>query len=170
MQVVQAEAGATMSACVTQGGAVYTWGSATHGELGHGDAVTALPKPVAIARLWGLKVTKVACGAHHCVARLRNGQLMSWGDNTHGQLGVGHKNGVESLSVPTPVDLPGAHAARDVVADGAHGRALRRRRLRRRRNAEAQLGIAEKAGTTKMSFVEARALKGLKFHAAAAGS
>ena len=171
MQVVQAEAGATMSACVTQGGAVYTWGSATHGELGHGDAVTALPKPVAIARLWGLKVTKVACGAHHCVARLRNGQLMSWGDNTHGQLGVGHKNGVESLSVPTPVDLPGAHAARDVVAGTAHTVALCGGvAYGAGRNAEAQLGIAEKAGTTKMSFVEARALKGLKFHAAAAGS
>ena len=76
--VVHAAAGATMSACVTEGGAVYTWGEGLHGELGHGAATTSLPSPVAVARLWGLRVASVAVGSHHCVARLRNGQLMAW--------------------------------------------------------------------------------------------
>ena len=57
-----------MSACVTEGGAVYTWGEGLHGELGHGAATTSLPSPVAVARLWGLRVASVAVGAHHCVA------------------------------------------------------------------------------------------------------
>ena len=51
-----------MSACVTEGGAVYTWGEGLHGELGHGAATTSLPSPVAVARLWGLRVAAQAHG------------------------------------------------------------------------------------------------------------
>ena len=172
-RVVHAAAGATMSACVTEGGAVYTWGEGLHGELGHGAATTSLPSPVAVARLWGLRVASVAVGAHHCVARLRNGQLMAWGDNRHGQLGLGAKlsGSGESLSVPTPIDLPGGKPCRLVVAGTTHTLALcAGAAFGAGRNAEGQLGIAEKgASTTRAAFVEARALKGVRFLAAAAG-
>ena len=172
-RVVHAAAGATMSACVTEGGAVYTWGEGLHGELGHGAATTALPSPVAVARLWGFRVASVAVGAHHCVARLRNGQLMAWGDNRHGQLGLGAKlsGSGESLSVPTPIDLPGGKPCRLVVAGTTHTLALcAGAAFGAGRNAEGQLGIAEKgASTTRAAFVEARALKGVRFLAAAAG-
>ena len=172
-RVVHAAAGATMSVCVTEGGAVYTWGEGLHGELGHGAATTSLPSPVAVARLWGLRVASVAVGSHHCVARLRNGQLMAWGDNRHGQLGLGAKlsGSGESLSVPTPIDLPGGKPCRLVVAGTTHTLALcAGAAFGAGRNAEGQLGIAEKgASTTRAAFVEARALKGVRFLAAAAG-
>ena len=37
----------------------------------------------------GVSVQHVSCGHSHCIALDSHGQLFSWGDNTHGQLGVG---------------------------------------------------------------------------------
>ena len=39
----------------------------------------------------GVSVQHVSCGYSHCVALDNRGQLFSWGDNTHGQLGVERK-------------------------------------------------------------------------------
>ena len=39
----------------------------------------------------GVIVQHVSCGNSHCIAVDNRGQLFSWGDNTHGQLGVERK-------------------------------------------------------------------------------
>eukprot|EP00466_Bigelowiella_natans_P018953 jgi/Bigna1/79686/fgenesh1_pg.64_\ len=39
--------------------------------------------------------SKVAAGANHSIAVCRDGSAFSWGDNTRGQLGVGHHNAKE---------------------------------------------------------------------------
>ena len=36
-----------------------------------------------------LAVTQVACGVHHTVALLANGDVFTFGNNTYGQLGLG---------------------------------------------------------------------------------
>jgi hypothetical protein len=56
------------TACVTESGALYTWGRGANGQLGHGDVSDqATPKRVES----GLKdkiMVKVACGENHSAA------------------------------------------------------------------------------------------------------
>jgi len=45
-----------------------------------------------------LQVESLACGAHFTIALLQGGaEVHSWGENSYGQLGLGHTN-----DVPTP--------------------------------------------------------------------
>jgi len=37
-------------------------------------------------------IKDLACGEHHTVALLKDGNIFSWGENSHGQLGVGDTN------------------------------------------------------------------------------
>ena len=76
----------------THGGDVYTWGSGTHGQLGHGDTRDRLV-PAVVAALSGnhrhSRIAVVAAGARHCVAMSATTRLYSWGWNAFGQLGLG---------------------------------------------------------------------------------
>lgn len=47
----------------------------------------------------GVKVTQVACGARHSLALSTGGFLFSWGDNKHGQLGIGNSSPARNLPV-----------------------------------------------------------------------
>ncbi|KAL1507069.1 hypothetical protein AB1Y20_007930 [Prymnesium parvum] len=85
--VLQVECGTHHCIAATEAGEVYTWGSGSHGQLGHGDRRSeAVPRRV--SALSGVRVVRVACGGHSLALAIE-GKLYSWGNGNHGQLGHG---------------------------------------------------------------------------------
>ncbi|XP_066557718.1 RCC1 domain-containing protein 1 isoform X2 [Amia ocellicauda] len=68
-------------------GTVYTWGSGSHGQLGHGG-LDSQAEPQAVEALWGLPMGGVAAGGWHSVCVSAGGDLYVWGWNESGQLGL----------------------------------------------------------------------------------
>jgi hypothetical protein len=74
------------SVAVSCDGHVYSWGSSSHGELGHGDTEHLL-QPTLVAGLAGVRVRSVAIGPEHGLAVTEAGAVYSWGSGAHGCLG-----------------------------------------------------------------------------------
>lgn len=92
-------AGHFHTACIDDGGALYTFGYGRFCQLGHGDERDQL-EPKRVEEL--PPVAGVACGASHSVAVTVNGDVYAWGANESGCLGLG-REGPSSSSVPLPV-------------------------------------------------------------------
>jgi len=86
------------SVLITAEGKVYSWGRNEFGQLGHGDlARVDVPKP--IETLQSYKVVHAATGKNHTLCLTENGHVFAFGDNTHGQLGLGSTS---ATGVPSP--------------------------------------------------------------------
>nr|XP_015199041.1 PREDICTED: RCC1 domain-containing protein 1 isoform X1 [Lepisosteus oculatus] len=72
---------------LTAAGAVYTWGSGSHGQLGHGG-LDSQAEPQVVEALWGLSMRDVAAGGWHSACISAGGDLYVWGWNDRGQLGL----------------------------------------------------------------------------------
>ncbi|KAM9853066.1 putative E3 ubiquitin-protein ligase HERC6 isoform 2-T2 [Aulostomus maculatus] len=75
---------------VRASGNVYSWGASEDGQLGilpnqpfNSHKPTQVPIPLPIP------VIQVACGNSHSLALTKGGDVLSWGLNSHGQLGLG---------------------------------------------------------------------------------
>ena len=69
-------------------GKLYAWGNNTFGQVGQPDLNKTYNTPTLISTgntTW----TKVAAGNRHSLAIDSNGDIWSWGENSHGQLGIG---------------------------------------------------------------------------------
>ena len=84
------------TACVTDTGLLYTWGSNTSFQLGLDAATTALnitkfpdivPIPQCVDMLKRQPVVQVACGWEHAISLSQDGAVHTWGSNAFGQLG-----------------------------------------------------------------------------------
>ena len=49
-------------------------------------------KPQEVQGLAGYFVEDIACGAEHSLALTCTGDVWAWGNNSEGQLGIGHTN------------------------------------------------------------------------------
>ncbi|XP_021252472.1 probable E3 ubiquitin-protein ligase HERC4 isoform X2 [Numida meleagris] len=77
-----------------------------------------ISKPRLVKELGNHDIVQIACGDHHSVALSRGGNLFTWGQNTHGQLGLGSQD----LLIPVPhlvKELKGIPLAQ-IAAGGAH--------------------------------------------------
>ena len=87
-------------------GAVFTWGKGDYHRLGHGTD-DHVRRPKKVQALQGKKVVSIATGSLHCVACTTEstssvasqtastsapGDVFTWGDNEHCQLGQGNLN------------------------------------------------------------------------------
>ncbi|MEV5824495.1 chromosome condensation regulator RCC1 [Spirillospora sp. NPDC052242] len=103
-------------------GRVLSWGGNLAGILGTaGVTARALPAPVSGAGGQGglTGVVELAAGNKHAIARLKDGRVLSWGKNDHGQLGDGTTRG---RWTPGPVAGPsGGAPLGDVTAIAAGG-------------------------------------------------
>ena len=93
-------------AVTAQGGEVWSWGKGEFGRLGLGDSGNQL-RPMKVEALTG-QVKTVACGSSFNAAVLGKGDLLTWGRNEAGQLGLGVGLTLDTYSmesVPARVDF-----------------------------------------------------------------
>ena len=100
-------AGRLHSLALMPGGAVYTWGYNSDGQLGNGGT-TESPYPVQVEGLNGVGelsgATAIAGGMYHSLALMPGGAVYAWGRNGNGQLG----NGTTSTTANSyPVQVEG---------------------------------------------------------------
>lgn len=89
-RVVDVQGGANFTVALTSKGKVLTWGGNEHGQLGDGSRV-ARTTPRIVRLPGGAKAAAVAAGTDHVVVLTRDGQVVAWGRNHRGQLGLGHR-------------------------------------------------------------------------------
>ena len=85
---------------VTEGGQLWTFGSGWNGRLGHGDEEYRLV-PKLVDGLAGVRVCQASADDAHSMAVTEGGQVWTFGDGRHGQLGHGDK---ETQLVPKVVE------------------------------------------------------------------
>ena len=86
--------------CALHNGAAKCWGWNNTGQLGDGSAINRHVLPVQVTGLIS-DVTAISAGNEHTCA-VHNDEAKCWGDNGHGQLGVGDGSTTSSL---TPVSV-----------------------------------------------------------------
>ena len=100
-------------------GDLYAWGRGRYGALGHDDGEQSHTLPT---RLQGLKantVNRIACGRWHCVALMSNDQLLTWGRNHCGQIGIGSVS--RACTRPVLIELEPGGGRSPSVRDVASG-------------------------------------------------
>ena len=98
--VVQVACGSFQTIAIKTDGTVWAWGNNAHGQLGTGAKGGQAVVPQQVPGL--NQVYRVASGATHMMAIKNGGTVVSWGDNTYGQLGLGDTT---DRYAPTPVPL-----------------------------------------------------------------
>ena len=97
-------------------GDVLTFGSGDFGQLGHPyfeDADNDAMTPRCIMTLRNTGVTSVSCGGLHSLCVNESGEVLSWGSNDEGSLGI-----VEVVTGHTPLSVRGFIASQYEVARG----------------------------------------------------
>ncbi|GMU65359.1 MAG: hypothetical protein AMXMBFR36_16330 [Acidobacteriota bacterium] len=83
----QIEAGGGFSVLLKPDGTVWTWGSATGGQLGDGTLLNR-PSPAPVQGIPAIAALP-DIGGHHVVVLAQDGSVWAWGDNDYGQVGDG---------------------------------------------------------------------------------
>jgi len=107
VKVTAITAGENFAVALTSTGQLLAWGDNSFGQLGRGSigGFARTPAPVKLPK--GTRITAVAAGNKHVIARNRSGQLLSWGNNDGGALGNGRTNDShENRGTPGRVMLP----------------------------------------------------------------
>ncbi|XP_061346881.1 ultraviolet-B receptor UVR8-like [Gastrolobium bilobum] len=99
---------------------VYSWGWGDFGRLGHGDHRDLLI-PHLITALQGLRIKQIACGDSHCLAVTMENEVLSWGRNQNGQLGLGT---TEDSPVPQKIQTFQGVPIKMVAAGAEHSVAI----------------------------------------------
>jgi len=111
-------AGPRISLAITENGDVYTWGESLRGELGQFSPLEVVPKFAPL--LSRLRVMQVAFGNEHAVACTEGRTCVTWGDNSAGQIGNGHK----SVRSYKPYEVEGLDLVVSVAAGWGHCAAI----------------------------------------------
>ncbi|KAL9248146.1 hypothetical protein vseg_021502 [Gypsophila vaccaria] len=99
---------------------VFSWGWGDFGRLGHGNSSDVfIPQP--IKTLDSVKIKQIACGDSHCLAVTMAGEVMSWGRNQNGQLGL---NTTEDSLIPQKIQTFQEIPVKMVAAGAEHSAAV----------------------------------------------
>ena len=147
--ILQIAAGDTHCIALSKSGNVLSFGGNRRGQLGDGQ-LTSSPVPRVSSHLRHRPVVSISAGANHCMALTVSGNLYVWGDNTHGQLGLGDTN---FRAYPTNNRSLRSAKVCQISAGGNHSAVVtpQGRLFTFGANASGQLGIGLKE--TKMSTV-----------------
>lgn len=92
------------SALITIQNQLFTWGSNSSQQLGHGsNAPVNEGSPRLVTNLQSHSIRQVSCGWKHTIAIDSENCIFVWGSSSHGQLGIGD---YETRSTPTQLVLP----------------------------------------------------------------
>ncbi len=111
-------AGRDHALALLESGKVDGWGDDSEGEVGNGARTSAVRNATEVSGLTGVK--QISAGNEESAAVLGSGAVMSWGQNSSGNLGIGTVG--EGSDVPVPVT--GLAEAVGVDAGGSHMLAL----------------------------------------------
>jgi alpha-tubulin suppressor-like RCC1 family protein len=93
----QVVTGLSYTVVMTREGKLYSWGSGSHGQLGHGNTQDKY-RPLQIEAIdEGITVVQVSAGVSHTLAVTKDGALYSFGYGANSGLGHG-----EFVSEPSP--------------------------------------------------------------------
>jgi alpha-tubulin suppressor-like RCC1 family protein len=104
--VVRVACGADFSACITNSGKLYTWGTNESGNLGINQSTEEylnkgyVNTPQLVSKLKDQVIIQVACGDKHMLALTEERRVYSWGDGKYGKLGHG-----DCDRIPTPLKI-----------------------------------------------------------------
>ncbi|EGZ17196.1 hypothetical protein PHYSODRAFT_500159, partial [Phytophthora sojae] len=87
LQVASIACGWKHSLLATADGQAFSWGSGRHGQLGLGNDILKTESPKCIDGVNGMAIRDVFCGWEHSVFRSSSGEVLTCGNNRHGQLG-----------------------------------------------------------------------------------
>ncbi|XP_031415172.1 probable E3 ubiquitin-protein ligase HERC6 isoform X2 [Clupea harengus] len=118
--VVAVACGQEHCLALCESGGVYSWGRGDEGQLGidYQRSKMSQPRCVSIQAPWPVLITQVACGNVHSLALSAGGDVLSWGKNSHGQLGLG--KAVDFQTVPSLVRALLGVPVTQISAGGAH--------------------------------------------------
>uniref|UniRef100_A0A672G0W4 RCC1 and BTB domain-containing protein 1-like n=1 Tax=Salarias fasciatus TaxID=181472 RepID=A0A672G0W4_SALFA len=151
----------------TEAGQLFAWGHNFYGQLGNVTNNQGLSPQLITSNLQSKKVTEVACGSHHSMARTADGQVFAWGYNNCGQVGTG-----STANQPHPRKVGGALQGK-TAAGIACGQSSSYALLDSGKiyswgsNGNGQLGIGNTATQLKPAHLDAR--RGLCFQQIVAG-
>ncbi|XP_024013832.1 ultraviolet-B receptor UVR8 isoform X1 [Eutrema salsugineum] len=98
-------AGLWHTICISSDGKVFAFGGNQFGQLGTGtDHAETIPRLLDGQNLENRHARVVSCGARHSAVLAEDGQLLCWGWNKYGQLGLGD---TIDRDIPTQVQLDG---------------------------------------------------------------
>jgi alpha-tubulin suppressor-like RCC1 family protein len=107
-------AGSDFNVAVDANGTMWSWGLNNYGQLGNtSKLVNTFPKMIYIPS--GKKVTDISCGDNFCLATTKEGEVLTWGCGTYGQLGQGN---TQDLSAPKI--LPVTFKVKSISCGEAH--------------------------------------------------
>ncbi|GAB1604862.1 X-linked retinitis pigmentosa GTPase regulator-like [Argonauta hians] len=109
--------GSSHTAFITKQGELYTFGTGSNGELGHGTYTHTLSLPLKVNLPY--KVQSVSCGANHTAIVSEAGHLYTFGDGRHGKLAQG-EDSYSNLFKPCLVDQFETFTIDRVVCGGCH--------------------------------------------------
>jgi alpha-tubulin suppressor-like RCC1 family protein len=88
VKVAAVREGGLFTLALTTNGQVLAWGDNFDGQLGDGNAQRQT-LPVRVKLPLGVTVTAISAGYTSALALTKSGRVLSWGDNTSGELGTG---------------------------------------------------------------------------------
>ncbi|XP_030855681.1 serine/threonine-protein kinase Nek9 isoform X2 [Strongylocentrotus purpuratus] len=119
--------GEEFTACITDEGQVYTFGSDYYGCLGRGedyepeddddDDEEEVKSPILVSFFNERPVNKISCGDNHILALTKDEQVYSWGCGEFGRLGLGNE---DDYKLPQKVTFQGKKEIKTVSA-GSEG-------------------------------------------------
>ena len=116
LPIIGVAAGLHHSCCIAESGArtrIFTFGRNDRGQLGVGKNAKELPRsttpllvPASFEGLTRMAPVQVAAGNYHTGIITQSGALYCWGDNKHGQLGIGSSPAL-TYAASRPANRPG---------------------------------------------------------------
>ncbi|XP_048362411.1 probable E3 ubiquitin-protein ligase HERC4 isoform X1 [Sphaerodactylus townsendi] len=116
--IVAVSCGEAHTLALNDKGQVYAWGLAVDGQLGLPGTEECVRVPRNIKSLSDVQIVQVACGYCHSLALSKGSEVFSWGQNKHGQLGLGYE--LKKQTSPQPVKSLLGIPFTQIAAGGAH--------------------------------------------------
>ncbi|XP_044515140.1 probable E3 ubiquitin-protein ligase HERC4 isoform X3 [Gracilinanus agilis] len=116
--IVAVSCGEAHTLALNDKGQVYAWGLDTDGQLGLPGTEEYIKVPRNIKSLTDIQIVQIACGYYHSLALSKGSEVFSWGQNKHGQLGLGFE--LRSQSAPQLIKSLLGIPFMQVAAGGAH--------------------------------------------------
>lgn len=102
LKVTAIAAGGGQGLALMEDGSVWAWGANSSGQVGNGEREGSVETPVQVIAppaSGAPRVTAISAGERSSYALYSDGSFKAWGNNGHGQLGLG--NGAASEDTPT---------------------------------------------------------------------